>query len=105
VEGIITYTDLFRLILPSYEEVMKKDCIWIFPEKMEERVKDLINKPVSEVMKRKIISVDANELVIKAGAEMTANGIKQMPVIENNKLIGLISFHDILWEFLIVNRP
>lgn len=71
---------------------------------MEERVKDLINRPVSEVMRRKIISVDADELVIKAGAEMIANGIKQMPVIENNKLIGVISFHDILWEFMIVNR-
>ncbi len=105
VEGIITYSDLFRLILPPYEEVMKKDCIWLFPEKMEERVKELINKQVSEVMKRKIISVNADQLVIKAGAEMAANDIKQMPVLENNKLIGVISYHDILWEFLMVNKP
>jgi len=104
VEGIITYSDLFRLVLPSYQEVMQEGLIWLSPEVIEERARELMDKPVSEFMKRKIISADSNELVFKAGAEMIANNIKQMPVIENNKLVGVISFHDILWELLMVNR-
>ena len=104
VEGIITYSDLFRLVLPSYQKVMQEGLIWLSPEVIEERARELMDKPVSEFMKRKIISADSNELVFKAGAEMIANNIKQMPVIENNKLVGVISFHDILWELLMVNR-
>jgi CBS domain-containing protein len=105
IEGIITYTDLFRLLLPSYEEVMTKDCVWLFPERMEERVKDLVDKPVSEVMTRKVLTVSSDELVITTGAKMIAHKIKQMPVVGNNTLVGVLTFHDILWEFLIVNRP
>ena len=105
VEGIITYSDLFRLVLPSYQKVMQEGLIWLSPEVIEERARELMDKPVSEFMKRKIISADSNELVFKAGAEMIANNIKQMPVIENNKLVGVISFHDILWELSMVNRP
>ena len=105
VEGIITYSDLFRLVLPSYQKVMQEGLIWLSPEVIEERSRELMDKPVSEFMKRKIISVDSGELVFKAGAEMIANNIKQMPVIENNKLVGVISFHDILWELLMANRP
>lgn len=104
VEGIITYSDLFRLVLPSYQKVMQEGLIWLSPEVIEERAHELMDKPVSEFMKRKIITVDLNELVFKAGAEMIANSIKQIPVIENNKLVGVISLHDILWELLMVNR-
>lgn len=104
VEGIITYSDLFRLVLPSYQKIMQEGLIWLSPEVIEERAHELMDKPVSEFMKRKIITVDSNELVFKAGAEMIANSIKQIPVIENNKLVGVISLHDILWELLMVNR-
>ena len=104
VEGIITYTDLFRLVLPSYQKVMEEGLLWLSPEVIESQAHDLLNKSVKEFMKKKIISVNPDEMVFKAGAEMIANSIKQMPVVENNKLVGVISFHDILWELLMINK-
>ena len=104
VEGIITYTDLFRLVLPSYQKVMEEGLLWLSPEVIESQAHDLLNKSVKEFMKKNIISVNPDEMVFKAGAEMIANSIKQMPVIENNKLVGVISFHDILWELLMINK-
>lgn len=104
VEGVITYTDLFRLVLPSYQKVMEEGLLWLSPEVIENQAHELMNKPVKEFMKKKIISVHPNEMVFKAGAEMIANRIKQIPVIENNKLVGVISFHDILWELLMINK-
>lgn len=103
-QGVITYTDLFRLILPTYQKVMEEGLLWLSPEFIESRAHDLMNKSVKEFMKKKIISVHPDEMVFKAGAEMIANNIKQIPVLENNKLIGVISFHDILWELLMINN-
>lgn len=104
VEGVITYTDLFRLVLPSYQKVMEEGLLWLSPEVIENQAHELMNKPVKEFMKKKIISVHPDEMVFKAGSEMIANSIKQIPVVENNKLVGVISFHDILWELLMINR-
>jgi CBS domain-containing protein len=104
VEGIITYTDLFKLILPSYQKVMEEGLLWLSPEVIESQAKNLMNKPVKEFMKKEIINIHPDEMVFKAGSEMVANSIKQIPVVENKKLIGVISFHDILWELLMANK-
>lgn len=104
VVGVITYTDLFRLVLPSYQKVMEEGLLWLSPEVIENQAHDLMNKPVKEFMKKKVIIIHPEEMVFKAGAEMMANSIKQIPVVENNKLVGVISFHDILWELLMINK-
>ncbi|MGQ9846415.1 MAG: CBS domain-containing protein [Bacteroidales bacterium] len=104
VEGVITCTDLFRLLLPSYQKVMEEGLLWLSSGVIENQAHELMNKPVKEFMKKKIISVHPDEMVFKAGSEMIANRIKQIPVIENNKLVGVISFHDILWELFMINK-
>ena len=103
VEGIITFSDLYRLILPEYDEVMKDDSIWLLPETLENKVAGLIDKPVKEVMSKNVITVSEDDLAIKAGSVMTAHKIKQLPVVKNNKLVGVISYRDILWGFLMKN--
>lgn len=104
VEGVITYTDLFRLVLPSYQKVMEEGLLWLSPEVIESQAQNLMDKPVKEFMEKNVFKIHPNEMVFKAGAEMIANSIKQIPVVENNKLVGVISFHDILWELLMINR-
>jgi acetoin utilization protein AcuB len=104
IEGVITYTDLFRLVLPSYQKVMEEGLLWLSSEVIESQAHNLMNKPVKDFMKNKVITIHPNEMVFKAGAEMIANSIKQIPVVENNKLVGVISFHDILWELLMINK-
>ncbi len=103
VKGIITYSDLYRLILPTYVEVMEDESIWLLPETIEDKIKNFIDKPVKSVMTKKVTTVSEKELVVKAGAIMSAKKIKQLPVVENNKLVGVISYRDILWGFLITN--
>lgn len=104
IEGVITYTDLFRLVLPSYQKVMEEGLLWLSPEVIESQAQNLLDRPVKEFMTKKVISIHPDEMVFKAGAEMIAHSVKQLPVVENNKLVGVISFHDILWELLMINR-
>ena len=102
--GIVTYSDLFRRLLPSYKEVMEDESYWLIPETMEGRVEPLKTKPVSEIMTTKLVTISKNTPAVNAGALMIAKKIKQIPVVENDELIGVISFRDITWGFLLKSK-
>jgi len=100
--GMVTYSNLFRQILPSYDEVMKDQTYWLNPAAIEERAAEVSKKKVKEIMVTELIKIDPGMLVVKAGALMVSRKIKQLPVIDNNnELVGVISFKDITWGFLI----
>lgn len=99
--GFVTYKDLFRQLLPSYAEVMEDANYWLMPESMESRVEPLRRKPVREIMTTKLITASKNTPVVNAGALMMANDVDQMPVVENDEVVGVISFRDITWGFLV----
>lgn len=55
--GMLTYSDLFRHLLPTYQDVMENESFWLNPESMENRVDSLKNKPVEEIMQTDLITV------------------------------------------------
>ena len=100
--GMVTYSSLFRQILPSYDEVMQDETYWLNPASIEERAADVSKKRVKEVMVTDLIKIDPDMIVVKAGALMISKRIKQLPVIDDNdELVGVLSFKDITWGFLI----
>jgi CBS domain-containing protein len=100
--GLVTYSSLFRQILPSYDEVMQDETYWLDPASIEERVSDVSKKKVKEIMVTELIKIDPGMLVVEAGALMVSKKIKQLPVINSNgELVGVLSFKDITWGFLI----
>jgi acetoin utilization protein AcuB len=64
---------------------------------MEDRFTDIARVPVDEIMTRKVITVSPDLEVLKAGATMTTNRVKQLPVVRNDKVVGIISHTDIGW--------
>ncbi|VAX25034.1 hypothetical protein MNBD_IGNAVI01-2605 [hydrothermal vent metagenome] len=102
--GIVTYSDLFRHLLPSYVEFLTHaDENILFPENIEERTLELIDKPVKEIMTKEPETVRPELPLIEAGALMLANKVKQLPVVEGDKLIGIINYTDITWGLMIKN--
>ncbi|MCR9117610.1 MAG: CBS domain-containing protein [bacterium] len=60
------------------------------------------HQPVTDVMSETVISVDPDDLVVKAASVMLRERIHRLPVIDNQQhLVGIISTIDILNEFVV----
>ena len=98
--GIVTYADLSRRLLPTEKELMEHEEYMFRPESMEDRVTEITDLPVGEVMARQVVTVSPDEEVLKAGAIMTARRIKQLPVVRAEKVLGIITHTDIGWGLM-----
>jgi CBS domain-containing protein len=98
--GIVTYPDICRKLLPTEEELMEHEEYMISPELMEDRFRDIACIPVDQFMTRDVIAVSPDLQALKAGAIMTANRIKQLPVVRDHKVVGIISYRDIGWGLM-----
>ena len=52
--------------------------------------------PVSKLVFRKLISTDPDESIIDVAHQMIINKVKRLPVLEEGKLVGIISRSDIV---------
>jgi len=98
--GIITYSDLGRKLHPTQKELMEHEEYVTDPQTMEDRFGDFVSVPVEEIMTRKVITVSPDVEALQAGATMTARRIKQLPVVLDHKIVGIISHQDIGWGLM-----
>jgi CBS domain-containing protein len=50
---------------------------------------------VKDIMKKKVVTIEPDKMVEDAVELMTKNRIKKLPVVENGKLVGIITCSDI----------
>jgi signal-transduction protein with cAMP-binding, CBS, and nucleotidyltransferase domain len=55
-----------------------------------------LTSPLSEVMSSPLISIDPDETVWEAAEEMKVNNIHKLPVLQDNKVIGIITTSDLV---------
>jgi acetoin utilization protein AcuB len=96
VTGIITKTDLFKAILPSYADIIEDERNIASFEYIEERTHKLYDIKVRDFMSTPLITVDSNMPVIKAGSLMILKRVKQLPVVDNGALKGIVTLTDIM---------
>jgi CBS domain-containing protein len=70
------------------------------PESMEDRFIDIASVPVDQIMTRNVITVSPDLEALEAGAIMTARRVKQLPVVQNDRVIGVVSYTDIGWGLM-----
>lgn len=54
-----------------------------------------IDTPINRLMSYPLISIDKNEEISNAIKLMTENKIKRLPVVSDNKLLGIITMSDL----------
>jgi CBS domain-containing protein len=98
--GIVTYSDLCRKLLPTQKELMEHEEYLATPRLMEDRFRDIASVPVEEIMTKNLVTVSPELEALQAGATMLARRVKQLPVVRNRKVLGIISHTDLGWGLM-----
>lgn len=61
-----------------------------------ERGAGVLEEPVSRVMTRKVVTCKETDTVAELMEMMTTGKFRHLPVLENNKVVGLVSIGDIV---------
>lgn len=105
--GVVSESDLLRLLsvddeegglwLPSPFEVFEipfRDLVkW---EKMHANLEVIPKKKVGDIMSRNLHEVGPDDSVEEAAAVMTRHRINRLPVVENGRLVGIVTRGDII---------
>ena len=107
IAGMITESDILSLLdtgklsddlwLPSPLEVIEVPVReFINWEKTKNALSDIGNKEVDDVMSADVISVDVDADIEEGASLMLNNGIARLPVLENNRLVGIVTRLDLV---------
>ena len=94
--GVITKADVFKSILPRYPDIIEDERHLADLEYIEERVHKLFELKVKEIMGTPPITISSSMPIIRAGSLMIVRRIKQVPVVDGGKLVGIITLTDII---------
>ena len=100
IAGLVTKADIFRAILPTQTDIAEDELYMKDPEYTEERIFKCLDKSVGEIMGKPAFTLDVDTPIVKAGTTMILNKIKQLPVVDNGKLAGIVTLSDILGVLL-----
>lgn len=93
--GILSEKDLFRALYPSYKEFYLQPDQYISHEGLRESIGDATDKTVEQIMSRRLITTHPGGSILKIGGLMVATGIHRVPVVKDEKVIGMVSRGDV----------
>lgn len=93
--GIISEKDILKAIYPTYTEFHEDMSHSMDFEEMEKRYRDVTNLKAEDLMTKDIIAVTPDTPVLKVASLMVLKRIRRIPVVENKKLVGIVSQGDI----------
>jgi len=96
VVGVITKADIFRAILPRYPDIIEEERYVSDLEYVEERAQKLFEMQVKDIMGAPPITVNSNMPIVKAGSTMILRRVKQVPVVDKGKLVGIVTLTDVI---------
>lgn len=98
--GMVSEKDLFRALFPHYGDYYETPESFSEGEKLEHAVDELRDRPISLYMNNKVVSIRSDEPIMKAGGLMLARHVHQLPVVDGDKLVGMISREEVFGSIL-----
>lgn len=94
--GVFSEKDIFRALFPNYQSFYENPELFLNPEESEKEVKsNILERKVSEVMKKNFVVANPETPILKVAAQMITTGFHRVPVLENGKLVGIVTRHEI----------
>ena len=98
--GIVSEADLIyreaNIHLPAFIPIMDGVIFLESWRKVEEQLKKMTGFKAKDVMTKDVITVEENTPVEEAARIMLEKKINRLPVMRNNKIIGIVTRADIL---------
>ncbi len=100
--GIVSVSDIVKTFLPDFVPLVDIDFIKDYGtlDFSAEDVKKIATMTVSEIMTKKVYTVDEECSLVRALSMLKKHNVKALPVVRNSKLIGIVSNVDICRRFL-----
>ena len=95
VVGIISEQDILKAMFPSYSEFIESSMSHRDFEDMEDRYLDVSKKKVRDLMKSPVFSIGPDTPVLKAASMMIIKRIRRIPVMDGDRLVGIVSQGDV----------
>ncbi|HIJ23278.1 MAG: CBS domain-containing protein [Gammaproteobacteria bacterium] len=92
--GFIAEKDVLHHLFPSLEEAMTQRGTFDF-EDMESNYAQVVNLKVSDLMSTGVIGVTQDMPVLKATSLMVRHRFRRIPVVDGDKLLGMMSLGDV----------
>ena len=93
--GFIAEKDVLHHLFPSLEEAMTQPSGGFDFEDMEANYSQVVNLKVSELMTTGVIGVTEDTPVLKATSLMVRHRFRRIPVVDGDKLLGMMSLGDV----------
>lgn len=99
--GIIGQTDVIKLI-DVYSKIHKNPKLLpmviasVSGGKMDSIVSKILSMKVKEFMQKEVVTISHDERILDAAKLMNKHDIDRLPVVENSKLVGIITRADII---------
>lgn len=98
--GIIAEEDLImknvKLHFPTYIQLLDAVIYLESLKKYEEELRKAVGATAGDVMTRDPVTISPEATLEEAATLMVERGISRLPVVENDKLVGIITKRDIL---------
>ncbi len=98
--GAVSEKDLFRIMYPFYRSYYEHPESYTDYEERENKIEEIRLHPVRTFMTKEVITISPDSPVMRAGSLMLARNVNRLPVVENGRLVGMISRNNIYRKIL-----
>lgn len=91
VVGIVSEKDIVRVLYPFYQSYYEQPVLYTDYEDREKKATEIRNQTAEIFMTKNVVPVSPDDAIMQAGALMLAKGINRLPVVEDGKVIGIVS--------------
>ncbi len=93
--GMLSEKDLFKVLYPYESSFSTNPEMYLDFEMRENKIDEIKDRPIREYMTKQVFTVNSETPILKAGGLMLAKGIHRLPVLDEGKLVGIVSREDI----------